>query len=94
MYDLIIKGGRVIDPSQNIDDTLDIAIDGDKIALVTKNIPSSEGRKIHNAEGKLVTPGIIDLHCHVSGGIHPWCVDPDVAGVNQGVTTVVDGGIL
>lgn len=92
MYDLLIQGGRVIDPVQNIDDQLDIGIKGDKIAALTKDIPPQESHKIIDVLGKIVTPGLIDMHCHVYAGIHKDSVDPDVAGVMQGVTTVVDAG--
>lgn len=92
MYDLLIKGGRVIDPSQSIDGALDVAITGDKITLLEKDIPRQNGRQVIDAKGKIVTPGLIDLHCHVSGDLLTVGVDPDVAGVNQSVTTVVDGG--
>ena len=92
MYDLVIKGGRVIDPAQNIDDKLDIAISGDKIATVSKNIPSQESHQVVDATDKIITPGLIDMHCHVCYGILKNGVEPDVAGVKQGVTTVVDGG--
>ncbi|MFC2065664.1 amidohydrolase/deacetylase family metallohydrolase, partial [Chloroflexota bacterium] len=94
MYDLLIKGGRVIDPSQNIDEKLDIAIVGDKIAALDKHTPSQEGLRVIEARGKIVTPGLIDLHCHVTGSLLKISIDPDIAGVNQGVTTVVDGGSL
>lgn len=92
MYDLLIKRGRVIDPSQNIDDKLDIAISGGKISKVAKDIPAQESQQVIDARDKIVTPGLIDLHCHVCGGIINICVEPDTAGVKQGVTTVVDGG--
>jgi len=92
MYDLLIKGARVIDPSQNIDAKLDIAISGAKIAKVAKDIPSQESQQIVDAVDKIVTPGLIDLHCHVCDGILDICVEPDTAGVKQGVTTVVDAG--
>ncbi|KPK22409.1 MAG: hypothetical protein AMJ70_06085 [Dehalococcoidia bacterium SG8_51_3] len=92
MYDLIIKCGRVIDPSQNLDDTIDIAITGDKISSVAKGISTQEGKQVIDAGGNIVTPGIIDLHCHVAGSILTMSIDPDTAGVYQGVTTVVDGG--
>ena len=92
MYDLLIKGGRVIDPGQNIDDKRDVAITGDKIAKVAKDIPAKEARKVVAAEGKVVTPGLIDVHCHVYDGIYINGAEPDAAGVRQGVTTVVDGG--
>jgi len=92
MYDLLIKAGRVIDPVQDIDDKLDVAINSDKIATMAKDIPALEGRQVVDARGKLVIPGLIDLHCHVFDSIHPISVEPDIAGVKQGVTTVVDGG--
>jgi dihydroorotase len=92
MYDLVIKGGRVIDPAQDIDDKLDVAINGAKIAAVVRDIPSAEGREVVDATGKLVTPGLIDVHCHIYDTVHKISVEPDVAGVKQGVTTVGDGG--
>ena len=92
MYDLLIKGGRVIDPSHNLDDTFDIVITGDKISNVAKDISAKEGKQVIDAKDNIVTPGIIDLHCHVAGSILTMSIDPDTAGVYQGVTTVVDGG--
>jgi len=92
MYDLLIKNGRVIDPAQNIDDKLDIAINGNKIATVAKNIPAQETRHIVDAKDKIVTPGLIDLHSHVYDSILDIGVEPDVVGVRQGVTVVVDAG--
>ena len=92
MYDLLIKGGRVIDPAQNIDGKLDIAISGDKIVTVARDIPSQESQRVVDATDKIVTPGLIDLHCHVYDSILKIGVEPDDAGVKQGVTTVVDGG--
>ena len=92
MYDLIVKGGRVIDPAQNIDAVMDVAIAGGKIAKVAANIPSGEAGRVVNAASKLVTPGLIDLHTHVYDGVLDIGANPDDAGVNQGVTTVVDCG--
>ena len=92
MYNLLIKGGRVIDPAQNIDDKLDTAISEGKIAKVAKDIPAQESERVVDARGKIVTPGLIDLHCHVYDSIYNNSVEPDAAGVRQGVTTVVDGG--
>jgi dihydroorotase len=92
MYDLLIRGGRVIDPAQDIDSHLDIAIDGDKITAIGANIPFQQGRRVIDITGKIVTPGLIDMHCHVYAGIHKDSTEPDSAGVKQGVTTVVDGG--
>jgi len=92
MQGVLLKGGRVIDPSQNIDDKMDVAISGDKIVEVTNSITPQQGQQVIDAENKIVTPGIIDLHCHVAGSLLMMSIDPDVAGVNQCVTTVVDAG--
>ncbi|MEE8318633.1 MAG: amidohydrolase/deacetylase family metallohydrolase [Dehalococcoidales bacterium] len=92
MYDVLIKGGRVIDPAQGLDGRKDVAVSGDKIALVADQIPAMECRKVIDAAGKIVTPGLIDLHCHCyDGGVSDGLL-PDDAGVKQGVTTVVDAG--
>lgn len=89
----MLKGGRVIDPSQNIDGEMDILARGGKIAEVSRDIPSPRNCEIIDVRGRIVTPGLIDIHCHVAGSIVPAItVDPDVAGVIQGVTTVVDAG--
>jgi len=92
MYDLLIKNGRVIDPAQQLDDQLDIAINGDEIACLSENISPAESNQVINAQGKIVTPGLIDSHCHVYSKQDPPGTEPDTIGVNQGVTTVVDGG--
>jgi dihydroorotase len=92
MYDLLIKGGRVIDPAQNIDDRFDVAISGGKIATVAKDIPATESQQVIDAKDKIVTPGLIDVHTHVYDGVMKIAVEPDIAGVKQGVTTVGDGG--
>jgi dihydroorotase len=64
-YDLIIKGGRVIDPSRKLDAVRDVAISGDKIAAVGANINSATA-KVIDAHGKLVVPGLIDIHTHAA----------------------------
>ncbi len=71
---------------------MDVAVSGDKIALVAEEIPAMECRKVIDAAGKIVTPGLIDLHCHCYDGGIPDGLLPDDAGVKQGVTTVVDAG--
>ncbi|MBM2824877.1 MAG: Amidohydrolase/deacetylase family metallohydrolase [Dehalococcoidales bacterium] len=92
MYSLLIKGGRVIDPAQNLDGKLDVAISRRKIVKIARDISPQESRKVFDATGKIVTPGLIDAHCHVYHGFTRLGADPDVAGVKQGVTTVVDAG--
>jgi len=92
MYDIVIKGGRVIDPAQNLDGTMDVAINGDKIAAVNRDISPQEGKRRIDAKGKIVTPGLVEMHAHVFDSVMKIALEPDVAGVKQGVTTVVDGG--
>ncbi|HAM10667.1 MAG: dihydroorotase [Bacteroidetes bacterium GWA2_40_15] len=96
--DLLIKNGHVIDPKNNIDSPMDIAISGGKILKVDKGIPSANPKRIIDATGMYVTPGFIDLHTHVFVGNNPGfadgfsCVSPDDITLKAGITTVVDAG--
>src|SRR2546427_10497147 len=92
MYDLLLKGGSVIDPAQNLRGSLDVAVQDAKIAKVAANIPAAEARRVIHVPGKTVTAGLIDLHTHVFDGVAANGVHPDIAGVHAGVTTVVDAG--
>src|SRR5207247_5712957 len=74
-YDLLIRGGRVIDPSQNLSAERDVAIANGKIAAVAANIPANRAREVFDARGKLVTPGLINVHAHVYKPVYPISVD-------------------
>ncbi|MBV9328931.1 MAG: hypothetical protein JO352_34925, partial [Chloroflexi bacterium] len=98
-YDLLIKGGHVLDPGQGLDGQLDIAVTDGKIAAVQADIPASEARRLVQVKGdnRYVVPGLLDIHTHVgygatTAGVGMGCVDPDIAGVHSGVTTVLDAG--
>lgn len=91
-YDLLIKGGRVIDASQNLSADRDVAIASGKIAAVAANIPAARAREVFDARGKLVTPGLVNQHAHVYRWAYPISVDPDQVGFPAGVTTIVDAG--
>ncbi len=91
-YDLIVSGGRVIDPSQGIDAVRDVAFADGKVASVAENIPGDEAVETIDARGKLVTPGLIDLHTHDYWGASFYGIDPDTVHIARGVTTVVDAG--
>ncbi|HBE43356.1 MAG TPA: amidohydrolase/deacetylase family metallohydrolase, partial [Bacteroidales bacterium] len=99
-FDILIDGGHVIDPKNKIDAVMDIAIKDGKIATVAKSIDIMEARKVVNASGMYVTPGIIDLHVHVYYGTRmdqglmngPSSVQPDAFSFRAGVTTFVDVG--
>lgn len=92
MYDLVLKGGRVLDPSTGLDGLLDVAIEQGAIARIAPAIPAAESARVIEVGGKLVTPGLIDLHAHVFEGFNRTGVNPDLAGVHAGVTTIVDAG--
>lgn len=77
MYDLIIKGGFLIDPYQEIEGEYDVAFEGGKVSKVDVDIPSKEGSRIIDASGKIVAPGLVDLHTHVYWGVSHFGIDAD-----------------
>ncbi|MEO5998723.1 MAG: amidohydrolase/deacetylase family metallohydrolase [Chitinophagaceae bacterium] len=99
-YSILIKGGYVIDPKNNINSLMDVAITDGKITKVAKNIDASQAKEVVNATGMFITPGLIDLHGHVFAGTEPdhaysngfSSVPPDGFYQRVGVTTVVDAG--
>ena len=104
-YDLLLKGGHVIDPANHINGVMDVAITKDKIAAVAKDIPAEQAGKVVNASGLYVTPGLIDIHFHIGHGgaplnwfapdgrahTEPLGIPADIA-LQSGVTTIVDAG--
>jgi dihydroorotase len=104
-YDLILKGGHVIDPANHIDQIMDVAVANHRVAAVKKEIPDSEAKKVVDVTGYYVTPGLIDIHVHVSNGGTPldWFtpnsrhrevpegIMTDIP-LDSGVTTMVDAG--
>lgn len=91
-FDLILKGGRILDPSQNIDLIGDLAIEGNKISKISKYISEDSTKRIINVKDKIVVPGLIDFHTHVYWGGTGIGINPDPLCVNTGVTTMVDAG--
>ena len=91
-YDLLIRGGTVVDPSQGLHAVRDVAIANGTIAAVGENLPETQSREILDASGLLVTPGLLDLHVHVYWGVSHFGIDPDVGNMSRGVTTAVDAG--
>ena len=91
-YDLLIAGGRVIDPGQNLSAVRDVAILHGRVARIAENIPHTQARSVFDATGKIVTPGLIDLHSHVYEHGTPLGVNSDRVGIEAGVTTIVDCG--
>ena len=92
MTDLLLKGGEVIDPSQDIRAMLDVAVTDGVISAVAPDIDPSGVSRVINIAGNIVIPGMIDLHTHVYEGINQNGINPDLAGIRSGVTTVLDAG--
>ena len=100
-YDLIIRGGYVVDPKNNIDRVADVAIASGRIAAVSPSIAASDAKQVIEAKGLYVTPGLVDIHAHVFAGGEglgtafaggSFSIPPDGLSFRHGVTTVVDAG--
>ena len=90
-YDLLLKGGHIIDPANDVNGIMDVAIQNGCIACVAEDIPVEQAEKVVDVKGLYVTPGLIDLHIHVTPPLdHYICAD--VIPVRTGVTTIVDAG--
>src|ERR1700710_826055 len=89
-FDLVLRNGRVIDPSQNIDRVTDVAFCGGKVAQIGDRLEAG-GAEARDVSGRIVTPGLIDLHTHVYWGGTSLGVDP-LRLMRGGCTTVVDAG--
>lgn len=91
VYDLVLKGGRVIDPSQKLDGIADVAFSKGKVAAVGKDL-DARGAEVRNVAGYIVSPGLIDLHTHVYWGGTSLGIDAEDFCRRSGVTTAVDTG--
>jgi len=92
MYDLIVKAGVVVDPAQKLHDVKDIAVSKGRIAAVEDELRVDDAKLVVNADGKIVTPGLIDLHVHAYGGVGRYGLDADISCLPTGVTTALDAG--
>src|SRR5260221_6241931 len=92
-YDVVVAGGRVVDPANGVDGIRDIGIKKGRIAAVAPKLEAGPGAKIIDATGLIVTPGLVDTHAHVYQYVSgDFGLNPDMVGVRTGVTTVVDQG--
>lgn len=99
-YDLLIRSGHVVDPRNEIDGEMDVAVLDGKIAQVSQEIPPGEARRVVDATGLIVAPGLIDIHIHAFYGTEPHsdysdgflALPPDGFTLRSGVTTAVDTG--
>lgn len=89
----VLKSGRVLDPANGHDGIADVVVTDGVITAVGAGLAASlPDAEVIDCAGRLVTPGLIDLHVHIYPGLGDFCVHPDRAGVDAGVPIVVDGG--
>jgi dihydroorotase len=92
-FDLLLRGGRVIDPAQKLDGAYDVAVKDGRIASVVPSIAPSSAKNVIDVSGKLVLPGLIDTHAHVFEFVTGrFGLEADLCGVRSGVTTLIDQG--
>src|ERR1700740_2502046 len=91
-FDLLLHGGRVIDPSQKLDAVTDVAFAGGKVAAIGSALKSDANTGVRHVSGLIVTPGLIDLHTHVYWGGTSLGIDAEEFCRASGVTTAIDTG--
>ena len=91
-YDLLLKNGIVLDPTQNINSINDVAFYKGKVAAISNNIPEIDSKTIVDVKGNIVTPGLIDIHGHYFEHIVPFATVADSVCLPNGVTTTMDAG--
>ena len=92
-FDLLLRGGRVIDPAAGVDGLKDLAVCNGKIAAVQSDILPTSAREVVDVTGEIVLPGLIDTHAHVYQYVTGrFGMNADMVGVQSGVTTLVDQG--
>jgi dihydroorotase len=91
-HELILRGGRILDPSQGLDGVADIAFSGGRVAAIGDNLAAEGGTEVRDVSGRIVAPGFIDLHTHVYWGGTSLGIDAGAIARTSGVTTFVDAG--
>jgi dihydroorotase len=91
-YDVVIRGGEVVDPGGGQSGRLDVAVTRGRVAAVDADIPESSAFETIDATGQVVTPGLVDLHTHVFHKVTYWGIDPNPVASTSGVTTWNDAG--
>lgn len=91
-YDILLKGGTVLDPSQRLNALRDVALSEGLIAAIEQEIPDTDAERVISVKNQYVTPGLIDIHTHVYYGVTTWGIRADSICPASGTTTVVDAG--
>jgi dihydroorotase len=91
-FDLLIKGGEVIDPGAGLVGRLDVGVSDGRVTAVAPNLPADEAGRVVDATGQYVTPGLVDLHTHIYWGATFWGIEADPVAARSGVTTWLDVG--
>ena len=89
---MIVQGGRVIDPAGELDGPAQVAVTDGRIAAVATELPAHQAKNTYDATGKIVCPGLIDMHVHVYEWVTNFGLPADEAGVHSGATTIIDQG--
>src|SRR5438105_10415991 len=93
MFDVIVRAGRVVDPSQDLDAVVDVGLIGERVAAIGGDLLTQGVRsQVIDASGLLVSPGWVDLHTHVYWGVAPLGVAADAHCLRRGVTRAIDAG--
>jgi dihydroorotase len=92
IYDLVLKGGRVVDPAQRMDGVADVAIRNGRVAAVAAKLPPHRAARTENVAGSVVVPGVIDMHVHNFQWVTGHALNADELGVHSGATTTVSMG--
>jgi dihydroorotase len=89
---ILLKGGLIVDPLRKIHQTGSVAVSEGKIVATGEDLPECEAERVFDMRGKIIAPGLIDIHCHPVAGLVPGFFWPDEVGVSMGVTALCDGG--
>lgn len=92
IYDLVVKGARILDPAQGLDARMDLAVSRGRVAAIAEQISATKAQATLNIQNKILVPGLVDIHQHCYWGATSMGVDVAEACLKRGVTTVVDAG--
>ena len=91
-YDLLLVGGTVLNPAAGVNQKLDVGVAGGRVAAIRSDLPVADAKKVLDASGCYVTPGLIDFHVHSYWGVNPYGCNLDALCLATGVTTTMDAG--